>query len=58
MKHPIAKMYTGQGVITIELFPEYAPNTVASFIWAARQNMYKERLIKRIVPGFVLQPSY
>lgn len=58
MKHPIAKMYTGQGVITIELYPEYAPNTVASFIWAARQDMYKDRLIKRIVPGFVLQPSY
>lgn len=58
MKHPIAKMYTSKGVITIELYPEYAPNTVNSFIWAASEKMYKDRLIKRVVPGFVLQPSY
>ncbi len=58
MKHPIAKMYTEKGVITMELYPEYAPNTVASFIWAANNDMYKNRLIKRVVPGFVLQPSY
>ena len=58
MKHPIAKMYTTKGVVTIELYPEYAPNTVNSFIWAAQEKMYKDRLIKRVVPGFVLQPSY
>lgn len=57
-KHPIAKMYTNHGIITIELYPEYAPNTVNSFIWAAQENMYENRRIKRIVPGFVLQPSY
>lgn len=58
MKNPIAKMYTDKGVITMELYPEYAPNTVKSFIWAANEKMYKDRLIKRIVPNFVLQPSY
>lgn len=58
MKNPIAKMYTDKGIITIELYPEYAPNTVNSFIWAAKENMYEGRLIKRVVPGFVLQPSY
>ncbi|MBQ8604053.1 MAG: peptidylprolyl isomerase [Oscillospiraceae bacterium] len=58
MKNPIAKMHTGKGVITIELFPEQAPNTVASFIWAVSEKMYENRLIKRVVPGFVLQPSY
>ena len=57
-KHPIAKVYTDHGVITMELYPEYAPNTVNSFIWAASEKMYQNRLIKRIVPGFVLQPSY
>ena len=57
-KHPIAKMHTDKGVITIELYPECAPNTVNSFIWATREKMYEERLIKRVVPGFVLQPSY
>ncbi|MGN0663528.1 MAG: peptidylprolyl isomerase [Negativibacillus sp.] len=58
MKHPIAKIYTSQGVITVELYPECAPNTVNSFIWAAGEKMYENRLIKRVVPGFVLQPSY
>lgn len=58
VKHPIAKMYTDKGIITIELYPECAPNTVNSFIWAANQKMYENRLIKRVVPGFVIQPSY
>ena len=58
MKHPVAKMHTDKGIITIELFPEYAPNTVNSFIWATKENMYEKRLIRRVVPGFVLQPSY
>ena len=58
MKNPIARIYTGKGVITVELYPEFAPNTVRSFIWAASEKMYENRLIKRIVPGFVLQPSY
>ncbi len=58
MKHPIAKMYTDHGVISIELYPEHAPNTVNSFLWAVGEGMYENRLIKRVVPGFVLQPSY
>ncbi|MBR4035457.1 MAG: peptidylprolyl isomerase [Oscillospiraceae bacterium] len=58
MRNPIARMYTSKGVITIELYPQSAPNTVNSFIWAAKEKMYKDRLIKRVVPGFVLQPSY
>jgi len=58
MKHPIAKMHTDHGTITIELFPECAPNTVNSFIWAAGEGMYEDRLIKRVVADFVIQPSY
>ena len=58
MKRPIAKMHTDKGMITIELYPECAPNTVNSFIWAANEKMYENRLIRRVVPGFVLQPSY
>ena len=58
MKHPIAKMYTDHGIITMELYLESAPNTVSSFIWAASEGMYENRLIKRVVPDFVIQPSY
>ena len=58
MKHPIAKIYTNQGIITAELYPEYAPNTVNSFIWCITQGMYTNRLISRVVPGFVIQSTY
>lgn len=58
MKNPTAKIYTDYGTITVELFPKYAPNTVNSFIWSAGQKMYANRLIKRVVKDFVLQPSY
>lgn len=58
MNNPIARMYTDFGVITMELYPQYATNTVTSFIWSAQQGFYKNRLIKRVVKDFVLQPSY
>lgn len=58
MKNPTAKIYTDFGTITVELYPQYAPNTTNSFIWSAQQGMYKNRIIKRVVKDFVLQPSY
>lgn len=58
MKNPIARIATEKGEITVELYPQQAPNTTASFIYAANNDMYKNRLIKRVVPGFVMQPSY
>lgn len=58
MKHPIAKIYTNQVIITAELYPEYAPNTVNSFIWCITQGMYTNRLLSRVVPGFVIQSTY
>ena len=58
MKHPIAKIITEQGTITLELFPEHAPNAVSGFLWAIEKGVFRGRDIKRIVPGFVLQPSY
>ena len=58
MKNPIAKMYTDFGVITFEMYPQHAPNTVNSFIWSVQQDFYTNRLIKRVVKDFVLQPSY
>lgn len=58
MKHPIAKIITEQGTITLELYPEHAPNAVSGFLWAIEKGVFRGRTIKRIVPGFVLQPSY
>lgn len=59
MKNPTAtiEMSSGKQII-IELFPQNAPNTVNSFIWTAKNGFYDNQEITRIVPGFVVQPSY
>ena len=58
-KHPIASIEMSSGArIVIELFPEFAPNTCNSFIDLARRGLYDNREIRRVVPGFVIQPSY
>lgn len=59
MKNPIATLHLSSGnSIKIELFPQEAPNTTASFIWLAEQGAFDNRPIKRIVPDFVIQPSF
>ena len=58
-KNPIATVEMSSGAkIVIELYPESAPNTCNSFIDLVRRGLYDNREIKRIVPGFVIQPSY
>lgn len=57
-KNPIATITTGHGEIVVELYPKLAPNTVNCFIFLANQGLFNERKIRRVVPGFVLQPSY
>lgn len=58
MKHPEARIRTEMAEITVELFPEQAPNTVASFIRLAREGVFDGQSISRIVPGFVIQPFF
>lgn len=59
MKNPIAIMTMANGnKITIELYPKEAPNTVNSFIYLAGKGLFNNREIKRIVPNFVIQPTY
>ncbi len=57
--HPIATITMANGAkIVIELFPEEAPNTVNSFIYLAKQNVFDNYAIQRVVPGWVLDVSY
>ena len=59
MVHPIATLHMKDGArIVCELYPEEAPNTVASFLWLARQGCFDRHAIERIVPGFVVDMSY
>ncbi len=57
--NPIATIHMASGkAIQIEIFPNEAPNTASSFIWLAQQGAFDNRPIKRIVPEFVIQPSF
>ena len=56
MANPIVKieMETG-GVITAELYPEIAPNTVANFVNLVEQGFYDGLIFHRVIPGFMIQ---
>jgi peptidyl-prolyl cis-trans isomerase B (cyclophilin B) len=41
--------------VTLELYPEVAPNTVANFIALAGQGFYDGKVFHRVIPGFVVQ---
>lgn len=59
MENPIATIQMSSGnLIRIELFPEAAPNAVKSFLSLAQRGKFDNRQIKRVVPGFVIQPSF
>ena len=45
-------------LITVELYPELAPNTVNSFIFLANNGAFDSHAIQRIVPGYVVDMSY
>ena len=41
--------------IVVELFPDSAPNTVASVIWLAEKGLYDNRPFYRVIKDFVIQ---
>ncbi len=43
------------GIITAELYPDMAPNTVANFISLASQGFYDGVIFHRVIPGFMIQ---
>ncbi len=57
--NPTATLYMANGKkIVIELLPEHAPNTVNSFIFAAKNGYLDNHAIERIVPGNWIDMSY
>ncbi len=55
-KHPIATIEINQyGTIVIELYPEEAPETVASFISLANSGFYDGLTFHRVIAGFMIQ---
>ncbi|HEY1726997.1 MAG TPA: peptidylprolyl isomerase [Candidatus Baltobacteraceae bacterium] len=53
--HPRVAIVTTQGTLTLVLYPEWAPSTVASFLNLAKTGYYNNNRWFRIVPDFVVQ---
>ena len=56
MSNPIVKLeMENGGVITAELYPEIAPNTVANFVNLVQSGFYDGLIFHRVIPGFMIQ---
>jgi peptidylprolyl isomerase len=49
------KLHTNKGVITLELFEETTPKTVANFIKLAKEGFYTGVKFHRVIKGFMIQ---
>ena len=54
-KGPKAVIKTNRGDITVQLFPELAPNTVKNFIELAKKGYYDGVIFHRVIPDFMIQ---
>ena len=56
MSHPIVTIEMESGaMMTGELYPELAPNTVNNFIELANSGFYDGLIFHRVIPGFMIQ---
>ena len=56
MSNPIVKIeMENGGVITAELYPQMAPNTVANFVSLIQSGFYDGLIFHRVIPGFMIQ---
>lgn len=54
-ENPSVVMDTSKGQITIELFPQEAPKTVANFLAYIEKDGYKNTNFHRVINGFMIQ---
>ena len=55
MSNPIATITMADGrVMTAELYPDKAPNTVNNFISLANKGFYDGKIFHRVIPGFMI----
>jgi peptidyl-prolyl cis-trans isomerase B (cyclophilin B) len=55
MKNTKAVIHTKLGDITLNFFPEVAPNHVNNFIELAEKGFYNGTTFHRVIPGFMIQ---
>jgi peptidyl-prolyl cis-trans isomerase A (cyclophilin A) len=53
--NPTVEMKTNYGAITIELYPEKAPKTVANFLQYVKDGHYNGTIFHRVIDGFMIQ---
>jgi len=54
-EHPRVRLETDQGVITVELYPEKAPKSVANFLAYVDSGFYDKTIFHRVIRNFVIQ---
>jgi len=52
---PQVLLRTSQGEITLELYPDKAPKSVANFLQYVRDGFYDGTLLHRAIPGYLVQ---
>ena len=53
--HPLVKLETSMGVITLELYPDKAPATVANFLEYVKAGFFNGTIFHRVINGFMIQ---
>ena len=53
--HPLVKLETSLGDITLELYPDKAPVTVANFLQYVKSGFYDGTIFHRVIPTFMIQ---
>jgi peptidyl-prolyl cis-trans isomerase A (cyclophilin A) len=53
--HPRVVIHTTQGDVTLELFPDKAPKSVANFLQYVRDGFYDGTVFHRVVSGYMVQ---
>ena len=54
-QNPRVEMRTSLGVITLELMPENAPNTVQNFLQYVKDGFYSGTIFHRVIADFMIQ---
>ncbi len=53
--HPEVVLHTSQGDVTIELFPDKSPKSVANFLQYVRDGFYSGTVFHRAIQGYLVQ---
>lgn len=53
--NPLVRLETSLGEITLELYPDKAPATVANFLQYVREGFYDGTIFHRVINGFMIQ---